>query len=728
MKRKVELLAPAGTPDAFYGAVSAGADAVYLAGDKFGARAYADNFTEEQLIDAIRYAHFFDVKVYMTVNTLFKNKELEQLADFLEPYYLTGLDGVIVQDLGVLSFLKDKFPDLERHVSTQMTVTSKEGAMHLKELGVTRVVPARELSLEELKLICEQDIEVESFIHGSMCYCYSGQCLFSSLIGGRSGNRGRCAQPCRLPYRYENGSEEYCFSLKDMCTLMYLPQILESGIASLKIEGRMKSPAYAAGVTAIYRKYINRYEQNPSSYHVDKEDLEQLKHLYIRSEIQEGYYRKQHGRDMITLKSPAYSKTDENLMDSIVQKYVQNPKRIPVEGFVQMMIGSPLLVCFNTMYRGENISVSFEGDVVMAAKNAPLIKNDVVNRFSKVGDSLFDIIEVCAEIEENVFLPVKAMNEARRNALELLMQALLEKQSKEFAHRIPLKEENKKPFRKVCIHYAEPSFYGKLKVFVQNDEQLNEVLANPNIQSIVVPLFMIKEERVLNLLSESTHNIYISLPGVCREAGWNTIKTDIDFISSQIPVKGYYANQVDSLAFLKRIGVKGEICGDIHLYAMNHLAAEELLKEVNTYTLSVELNADEWKYMPGANAEVMLYGRYPLMNTANCVFLTHGDCRKKSGEAFTYLKDRKGSVLPVKGFCKEAVCYNTVYNSVPTSLHRNASAIDLLKPIAYQIRFVDENKSRVREVLALFDACFVKKQSPSETFEYTNGHYKRGVE
>ena len=664
----------------------------------------------------------------MTVNTLFKNKELDQLAEFLNPFYLAGLDGVIVQDLGVLSFLEEHYPDLERHISTQMTVTSKEGAMFLKEMGAKRVVPARELSLEELKMICAQGIEVESFIHGSMCYCYSGQCLFSSMIGGRSGNRGRCAQPCRLPYRYENGPEEYCFSLKDMCTLMYLPQILESGIASLKIEGRMKSAAYAAGVTAIYRKYIDKYDRNPSGYQVEQEDLEQLKHLYIRSEIQEGYYQKQHGKDMITLKSPAYSKTDDALMDAIVQKYVRNPKRIPAECFVQMKVGSPVFVRFQTVFRGETVSVSFEGDIVQEARNAPLTKEDICMRFSKSGESAFDVTDVSVEIQGNVFMPVKALNEARRSGLELLIQAMLQIQKRDFAHRQIFLKEKKKSHCDFCANDSKRSFYDKLKVFVQTLEQLREVLKNQDVQSVVIPLFLFKEAGVLTLLDETEKQIYISLPAVCREAGWNTIKENLSCIAERISIKGYYVNQVDSLAFLSNEGVEGELCGDIHLYGMNHLAVSKLMEKASSYTLPVELNAEEWKHMPLSKAEIMLYGRYPLMNTANCFFLTHGVCQKHKGEAFTFLKDRKGCSLPVKGFCKEPICFKTVYNSIPTSLHKNASAIDALNALSYQIRFVDEKKDSVTKVLKLFDSYFVKKETPLETFEYTNGHYKRGVE
>ena len=244
MRHQTELLAPAGSYESLVAAVNAGADAVYMGGTRFGARAYADNPDRENLCRAIRFAHLHGCDLYLTVNTLLKDAELEELGDYLRPYYECGLDAVIVQDLGVFSYIREQFPDLPIHASTQMTVLGAGGAAFLKDLGAARVVTARELSLEELRLIHENvDIEIESFVHGALCYCYSGQCLFSSMLGGRSGNRGRCAQPCRLPYGLETGgpvrngqAESYLLSPKDMCTLELLPKILEAGVCSLKIE------------------------------------------------------------------------------------------------------------------------------------------------------------------------------------------------------------------------------------------------------------------------------------------------------------------------------------------------------------------------------------------------------------------------------------------------------------------------------------------------------------
>ena len=303
--RKIEILAPAGSYESFHAAIVAGADAVYAGGPKFGARAFAENFTEAQLLNAIDYAHLHQRKFYLTVNTLLKDYEIEQLPEYLEPLYQRGLDAVIVQDMGVLNVVRQYFPDMDIHASTQMTVTGVNGAQFLKENGAVRVVPAREISLEEVRNIKSvTGMEMECFVHGALCYCYSGQCLLSSLIGGRSGNRGQCAQPCRLPYTVD-GEKGYLLSLKDICTLDIIPDLIEAGIDSFKIEGRMKRPEYVSGVTSIYRKYVDLYLKNPQKpYLVDDKDKEMLMDLFNRGGFHTGYYKQKNGRNMITIQKP----------------------------------------------------------------------------------------------------------------------------------------------------------------------------------------------------------------------------------------------------------------------------------------------------------------------------------------------------------------------------------------------------------------------------------------
>ena len=307
-EKKIEILAPAGSYESFHAALCAGADAVYAGGNRFGARAYADNFTQEELIRAIDEAHLHGRKLYLTVNTLLKDREMDELYDYLAPLYSAGLDAVIVQDAGVLSFVRENFPEMDIHASTQMTITGALGAKFIEEQGAKRVVPARELSLGEIRAIREQTgLEIECFVHGALCYCYSGQCLLSSLIGGRSGNRGQCAQPCRLPYTV-NGRKRHYLSPKDICTVEIIPELIEAGIDSFKIEGRMKKPEYTAAVTSIYRKYTDLYLENgKEKFRVLPEDKEMLLDLYNRGGSSSGYYMMHNGKEMMALDRPNHA-------------------------------------------------------------------------------------------------------------------------------------------------------------------------------------------------------------------------------------------------------------------------------------------------------------------------------------------------------------------------------------------------------------------------------------
>ncbi|WP_167956714.1 U32 family peptidase [Anaerosporobacter faecicola] len=323
--RDIEILAPAGSYEGLKAAVTASCDAVYIGGSLFGARAYANNLTEEQMMEAIDYAHVHNKALYLTVNTLLKEEELKnQLYQYMVKFYEQGLDAAIVQDYGVLHFLHANFPDLPLHASTQMTLTGAAGANVLKDYGVTRLVTSRELSLEEIRTIRENtDLEIESFVHGALCYCYSGQCLMSSMIGGRSGNRGRCAQPCRMPYdlyiggeKLTKGKENYLLSPKDMCTLSIIPDLVECGIDSFKIEGRMKRPEYTALAAHLYRKYVDLYQkfgkkeyQSYIERHMDEleRDQKDLMDLYNRGNFTKGYYVNHNGKDMMSLTRPNHS-------------------------------------------------------------------------------------------------------------------------------------------------------------------------------------------------------------------------------------------------------------------------------------------------------------------------------------------------------------------------------------------------------------------------------------
>ena len=359
-----------------------------LGGSKLSARASADNFSAAEIILAIRYAHLHKRKVYLTVNTLLKENEIEELPIYLEPLYYAGLDAVIVQDIGVIQVLHEKFPLMELHASTQMSITGRYGAEYLKELGATRIVPARELSLSEIIKIKETvGIEIEAFVHGAMCYSYSGNCLFSSLLGGRSGNRGRCAQPCRLPYQVnaqpnEFKNTKYPLSLKDLCTLQDIPRLIQAGIDSFKIEGRMKKPEYAAGVTALHRKYIDSYlSESSAPFAVECEDMLRLSSLYLRSEISNGYYDRQNDRNMVTPDMPSYNGTDDALLLELKQKHMEEKLLVPVSARLVVKIDEPLLLTVSAF--GTTVTV-MEGKVLEAQKQ-PTTEADFQKQLSKTG-------------------------------------------------------------------------------------------------------------------------------------------------------------------------------------------------------------------------------------------------------------------------------------------------------------------------------------------------------
>ena len=481
-----EVLAPAGTYECFRAAINAGADAVYLGGSMFGARAFAGNFEEVELIKAIRTAHLYGRKVYLTVNTLLRNDELEKLVQYVKPYYEEGIDAVIVQDYGVFAVLREAFPGLDLHASTQMTITGKYGAQLLKDMGAARVVPARELSAKEIRDIYDNvDVEIESFVHGALCYCYSGQCLLSSMIGGRSGNRGRCAQPCRLTYSANGISEKYLLSPKDMCTIEAVPDILDAGVYSLKIEGRMKSPEYVAGVSYAYRKYVDMYlEKGRDGYRVEERDIRQLMDLYNRGGFCKGYYYAQNDKSMMTfdrpnhqgtvignikngelvlsqevnpgdvlefpdgseyttptgkksgrlalpkgvLKNPkngaaVYRTRNNELLGQLRAGYIDNDIKIPVR--MEIFLKSGERACLKLLSGDKELVVY--GDVLEPSDKRPAVREDVVKQLKKLGGTVFSSDEgsIVTDIQGSPFVPVRLLNDLRRNALEELESMLL---------------------------------------------------------------------------------------------------------------------------------------------------------------------------------------------------------------------------------------------------------------------------------------------------------------
>lgn len=722
--KKVELLAPAGNFEALTGAVSAGADAVYLGGQMFGARAYADNFTEEEICEGIRFAHLFGRKIYLTVNTLVKEREFKELFSFLLPFYEAGLDGVIVQDFGVLSAVRRMFPGLSLHVSTQMTVTGVYGARLLKEAGAERIVPARELSLAEMRQIKEQaGIEVESFIHGAMCYGYSGQCLFSSILGGRSGNRGRCAQPCRLPYRIDGGKESYPLSMKDMCTLSVLPELIEAGIDSFKIEGRMKKPEYAAGVTALYRKYIDLYYANPASFAVEEKDLAYLKSLYIRSGIGEGYYHRHNGKDMLTLDSPAYSGSDEVLLDEIRQKWIAKKPQLFVAAKAVLKTGKEAELSLSC----EGCEVTVKGSEVQKAQKQPLSQEKIREQLQKSGGTYFGIDKLILEAEEDIFLPVSALNGLRREALSQLEAAVTAKNGFDCSGRKAERTEANASGNCACkvSDIISSSFKEEkpcLHVLVNTREQLLASLEQKPRRIYLDKLFL--DSALLTRLKEAKKTdkteYYLAFPYIVRDKDKMRMADLYRLLQEEI-FDGALVRNLETIGFLREQGFSKKLCVDSGLYAWNQEAYHFLERYADEIYLPAELNHYERTDLKEKEYSTVIYGRLPLMLSANCLKKTSDACRKEAG--YVKLSDRYQKEFPVYTDCN--YCYNIIYNSVPVSLHKPFWEGKLTG--VCRLDFTTETQEETNKVIRFFTEPESDGGKPFYQ-EFTTGHYKRGVE
>lgn len=721
--KRVELLAPAGNYEALTGAIIAGADAVYLGGDAFGARAYADNFTKEEICKGIRFAHLFGRKIYLTVNTLVKEKEFSQLYNFLLPFYKEGLDGVIIQDFGVFQFIRKHFPGLSLHVSTQMTITGAYGAGILKEAGAERVVPARELSLEEIREIKEKvDIEIETFIHGAMCYCYSGQCLLSSILGGRSGNRGRCAQPCRLPYKVASGKESYPLSMKDMCTITMLPELVEAGIDSFKIEGRMKKPEYSAGVTAIYRKYLDVYYQNPSHYQVAPEDIEYLKALYIRSDIMEGYYHRHNGKEMITLSSPAYSGSNQELLAEIRRLYIDIKPILPVKAEAVFHVNQSSILKLTC---GKTQVVTY-GPAVQRAEKQPLPDEKIKEQLKKSGNTNFEIELLSLDKDEAIFMPVSALNQLRRDAIAELEERLIEKNGFLYSDRNAVACVEKSMKRKAS---PQENCHLELHALVGNQKQL-EAAFESGISRIYLDKMMI-DDAIIDVLSKYKKKracqFYLAFPYVVRKRDENGLEQL--FACLQQPVfDGALVRNVETISFLKKMRNDKLVVSDSNLYIYNKEAVSFLQRHTSENYLPVELNQKELEELldnlneKDVALSMVAYGRLPMMISANCLKKTTGSCQHNAG--YISLKDRYAKEFPVYTDC--TYCYNIIYNSVPLSLHKLFKGKEK-KPVRLRLDFTVESGEETKQIIHYFKEI-VKSYKDPFYHNFTTGHYKRGVE
>ncbi len=820
-KRQVEILAPAGSFDSMKAAVAAGADAVYMGGSRFGARAYADNPDEKGLLEAIDYVHLHGRRLYMTVNTLFKEDELKELENYMLPYCERGLDGVIVQDLGALAFMRRHFPGLELHSSTQMTVTSVYGARMMKEMGCSRVVTAREMSLEEIRRIHDEaDIEIESFVHGALCYCYSGQCLMSSLIGGRSGNRGRCAQPCRLPYSvYEPGdisrmngkhsvpeqagqagarsriseqtgkknrgkkpassgqpgpsplnksSERYVLSLKDLCTLDILPDIIEAGVYSLKIEGRMKSPRYTAGVVSIYRKYVDRYlEQGRDGYCVEPEDRKMLLDLFDRGGFTDGYYARHNGRGMVALREKTeFREGNQKLFEYLDKTYVEAELKEKVRGHVELAEGEPSRLTLEC--RKEKVQVL--GQAPQAAEKQPMTREKVLKQLNKTGGSPFCFETLTAQIEGDLFLPVQALNELRRTGFQELEKKLTgaramtgeggmgaesrqEENGADGAALVIGHSSAAQESRSVLIQtaapqsqpgltqsQAQPPAQPVLTAFLEETAQLSPVLARGEISVVYLDADGFSPDQwrdIANRCHDRGKQCWLALPQIFRSHAQRYLGASRHLLC-QAGFDGVLIRALEETVWLKDLmeQEKPELPlpfgMDASVYGWNSRSAK-VLASVGASVLAMpwELNSREMEPVLetcrglGLTSELIIYGNAPMMVSAQCITNTVKGCTHKRGTLM--MKDRTGAVLPVKNHC--SFCYNTIYNPAPLSLLGSEKLVRRLRAERLRLQFTVEGTEQTEKVLDAFIGSFVYDRDVEVPFrDFTRGHFKRGVE
>ncbi len=768
-KIKPELLAPAGSMESLKAAVQNGCDAVYMGGKEFSARQYAGNFSLEEMEQACDYCHAYRVKVYVTVNTVYKDKELKGFLDFVGKLYQMGVDALILQDAGAAKLVKQYYPDFQLHVSTQMTSNSLADVQYWQSQGFDKVVLSRELTLDEIKYITEHtEIDVETFIHGALCVCYSGQCIMSSMLGGRSGNRGRCAQTCRLPYTlykgYDKVAEGHLLSPKDIATISILPQLIDAGIASLKIEGRMKNPEYVAGVTRIYRKYIDLYTEHPEQYEVEQADMKELLQLFNRGGFTEGYYTSAGGLDMMSIERP---KT-WGLKVGIVDKYLPQHKKVvirtreplvPGDGIEIWTQTEPHVGCQVTKHSkaGEVITLTLEGDIQ---------KNDVVYR--TYGKALHDTLQKTWEKEtrklpiygilkanvgehlvlqlwenggNSVYVKGDVVEQAQNQptAVEKLKQQIekmgttpfvltdldiqttgnvyvsisgLNALRREATEKLQeaMKKKSKRNIKQqdMKIHVAkEPKQLKKqLTVLVSNLEQFEAAVKQNGVCMIYVESgeeLAENLEKVIAKCKKYDVKCFVALPRVDRGR-----KEDREYLKKYLKseIDGFLVRAAGQLAAVKQSGK--QIVTDYNLNVVNR---ETVLfwKEqgADKICLSVENNLQEISKMADKDCEMVVYGYLPLMVTQQCPIGNFAGgkhsglyCKERFREELYFLRDRKGEKFPLMTDCERCVC--SILNGKPLFTLKFYDEILENAVGSVRLQFTKEGPARVERIVKAY--------------------------
>ncbi|MCR4719114.1 MAG: U32 family peptidase [Firmicutes bacterium] len=677
----MEILSPAGSMEALYAAVQSGADAVYIGGTEFSARRSAANFTISDIEKALRYCHIRGVKLHVAANILIKEKEKYNFLEYIGKLNELGVDAVIIQDIGMAAKVRQMYPDLPLHASTQMTVTNLSGALKLQDMGFSRIVLARELSRTAIKKICENvKIETEVFAHGALCMCYSGQCLLSSIIGGRSGNRGMCAQPCRLPYELD-GKAGYFLSPKDLCMIDYLKDLSEIGVTSLKIEGRLKRKEYVACVTRIYKKYAEIQTA------VSDSDKSELLAAFNRSGFTSGYFEDKLEKNMMSLQNP--SNISENIFSDEVKNICKdgtNLRKREVFISANISVGKPVSV---SMWDNDGNFAEYIGaEVLDVRRNGEADIDRVKNQLIKLGNTPFFAKTAEVTADSNVMVSVSQINDARRNVCKAFEDKLCEVENRCSFPYIPpeIRKYEKEP-----VLVAEVTDYEQAKACIE-----------AGIKEIYSPLDIFEKVKT----KYPAVSVIAKLPPIMRDdRKYGEIKADKILVSN-----------------IGEVCKNAECYGDYRLNITNSDSAD-FYRQFKRVTLSPELNLVELSRIAEGN-EIIAYGRLPLMVMENCPLKSAGKCQ--NGKLTHVLRDRKGQNFPLK--CNAGCCIELL-NSKPIYMADKMSDLIKLKINALRLIFTVENFAECGKIIGEYRKSLSgEKVLPPFENTFTRGHFYRGTE
>ena len=694
----MELLAPAGSPEALRAAVCAGADAVYLGFGQFNARRGARNFTSEELAEAISYCHLRGVKVYLTLNTLCTDREMPEAAECAVEASRMGADAVLVQDMGIVRTLRQVAPDLPVHASTQMTIHNLDGVKAAADLGMKRVVLGRELSRQDIARICEQSpIEIEVFVHGALCMCWSGQCFMSSVIGGRSGNRGMCAQPCRLPYGWgDELVENYPLSLKDLSLAGHLKELQDIGVACAKIEGRMKRPEYVYIATRTYASALrDGHEPSPA-------EMRRLEQAFSRQGFTDGYFMGRKGPEMFGVRQAAAEPEELFAQIRAACESGEGP-RVPVKFYAMMRNGRPMQVGVEDP-EGRQVTVS--GGRPEVARTRPVTRQMVEAQLAKTGGTPYRAEQVIALVEDGLSVPLAAVNALRREALEELSRQRLTPPERRHGQYNPgAKYEN---FR------GEPA----VQVSLRHAEQLTFELIRRRPDLIILPAEEIANHRdLIRPALERGVPVAVSMPRICLDRETDELRRQLE-VCREVGVADAFVGNLGFVAPAKEFDFR--LRGDFGLHVFNSQAIKEYKRMgFQTLTASFELKLAQIRDLAKAvPLELIAYGRLPLMITENCAIKNQsGKCVCSNVNTLT---DRKGVRFPVE---RAPGCRNEILNANKLFLADKEADYRRSGVSAIRLLFTTENGIECGQVLDRY-----RGKGGYTPNDFTRGLYYRDVE